>query len=60
MTDKSPGDYLNQVTINVQEGEDIGRQSSYESSVQGISQTEKSIVMRGGIHHHSQEEAILV
>ena len=53
VTDKSPGDYVNQVTINVQEGEDIGRESSYGSSAQGISQTEKSVAMHGGIRHNS-------
>ena len=34
-TDKSPHDYVNQVTINVQEGEDIGQESYEGSSIQG-------------------------
>ena len=62
MTDKSPGDYLNQVTINVNEAEDIGRVSSYESLNQGgnNSQTEKSVAMHGGILYQSQEQVIEV
>lgn len=56
VTDKSPNDYVNQVTIDAHEGRDASKDSSYGSQAyHGHSLTEKSVTMTGAIHHHSQE-----
>ena len=61
VTDKSPNDYVNQVTINVREGEDVSRESYQGSSIQGdrgghdASQTQRSVVMLGAINQSQNQ-----
>ena len=65
MSDRSPGDYVNQsnqMTINIHEGHDIANESGSQCQISEEEnfQTEKNVIVRGGIHHHSQEEAVSV